>query len=87
MKISKPDTLSVTFSHPKLRLEHQDLTSFSGQVLFQCLLSQAKKGQRSYYPLYCTVAQTGQVLDVLHRSGNVRDSNGGETFVSGAALH
>ena len=23
-----------------------------------------KKGQRSYYPLFCTVAQTGQVLDV-----------------------
>ncbi|MGH8613350.1 MAG: hypothetical protein ACREYF_15385 [Gammaproteobacteria bacterium] len=26
-----------------------------------------KKGQRSYYPLFYTVAQTGQVLDVLHR--------------------
>jgi len=25
-----------------------------------------KKGQRSYYPLFCTVAQTGQVFDVLH---------------------
>ncbi|MGK0230166.1 MAG: hypothetical protein ACI9US_002841 [Gammaproteobacteria bacterium] len=35
-----------------------------------------KKGQRSYYPLYCTVAQTGQVLGVLNRSGNVHDSNG-----------
>ena len=23
-----------------------------------------KKGQRSYYPLFCTVAQTGQVFDV-----------------------
>ena len=33
-----------------------------------------KKGQRSYYPLFCTLAQTGQVLDVLHRSGNVHDS-------------
>src|SRR5215207_1637347 len=40
-----------------------------------------KKGQRSYYPLFCTVAQTGQVFDVLHRSGNVHDSNGAETFV------
>jgi hypothetical protein len=29
-----------------------------------------KKGQRSYYPLFATVAQTAQVLDVLHRSGN-----------------
>ena len=35
-----------------------------------------KKGQRSYYPLFCTVAQTGQVFDVLHRPGNVHDSNG-----------
>ena len=33
-----------------------------------------KKGQRSYYPLFCTVAQTGQVLNILHRSGNVHDS-------------
>ena len=41
-----------------------------------------KKGQRSYYPLFCTVAQTGQVLDVLHRSGNVHDSNGAEQFIS-----
>ena len=40
-----------------------------------------KKGQRSYYPLFCTVAQTGQVFDVLHRSGNVHDSNGGEAFI------
>lgn len=35
-----------------------------------------KKGQRSYYPLLCTIAQTGQVLDVVHRPGNVHDSNG-----------
>ena len=40
-----------------------------------------KKGARSYYPLFCTVAQTGQVLDVLHRSGNVHDSNGAREFV------
>jgi len=40
-----------------------------------------KKGQRSYYPLFCTVAQTGQILDVLHRSGNVHDSNGAVDFV------
>jgi len=33
-----------------------------------------KKGARSYYPLFCTVAQTGQVLSFLHRSGNVHDS-------------
>jgi hypothetical protein len=40
-----------------------------------------KKGARSYYPLFCTVAQTGQVLSVLHRPGNVHDSNGARTFV------
>ena len=40
-----------------------------------------KKGARSYYPLFCTVAQTGQFLDLLHRSGNVHDSNGAEQFI------
>ncbi len=40
-----------------------------------------KKGQRSYYPLFCTVAQTGQVLNILHRSGNVHDSNGAQEFI------
>jgi len=40
-----------------------------------------KKGARSYYPLFCTVAQTGQVLDVLHRPGNVHDSKGAREFI------
>lgn len=40
-----------------------------------------KKGQRSYYPLFITIAQTGQVLDFLHRSGNVHDSNGACEFL------
>lgn len=40
-----------------------------------------KKGMRSYYPLFCTLAQTGQILDALHRSGNVHDSNGAVEFV------
>ena len=40
-----------------------------------------KKGQRSYYPLLCTVAQTGQVLNLLHRPENVHDSNGAESFI------
>jgi hypothetical protein len=40
-----------------------------------------KKGTRSYYPLFCTLAQTGQVFDVLHRSGNVHDSNGARDFI------
>ncbi|MCY3762277.1 MAG: transposase [Gemmatimonadetes bacterium] len=37
-----------------------------------------RKGARSYYNLFCTVAQTGQFLDVLHRPGNVHDSNGAQ---------
>jgi len=40
-----------------------------------------KKGQRSYYPLFCTIAQTGLVLDVWHRPGNVHDSNGARDFI------
>ena len=40
-----------------------------------------KKGARSYYPLFCTLAQTGQVLDFLHRPGNVHDSNGAKAFI------
>ena len=39
------------------------------------------KGARSYYPLFCTVAQTGQIYDVHHRPGNVRDSNGADQFM------
>jgi hypothetical protein len=40
-----------------------------------------KKGQRSYYPLFCTVAQTGQVFDLHHRPGNVHDSRGALDFI------
>jgi len=40
-----------------------------------------RKGSRSYYPLFCTVAQTGQFFDVLHRPGNVHDSHGADTFM------
>jgi hypothetical protein len=40
-----------------------------------------KKGARSYYPLFCTIAQTGQVLDFLHRPGNVHDSHGAQAFI------
>lgn len=41
-----------------------------------------KKGARSYYPLFCTIAQTSQVLDFLHRSGNVHDSRGAGAFIA-----
>lgn len=40
-----------------------------------------RKGARSYYPLFCTVAQFGQAFDVLHRPGNVHDSNGAKAFI------
>jgi hypothetical protein len=40
-----------------------------------------KKGARSYYPLFCTVAQTGQVFSYLHRPGNVHDSKGAREFI------
>jgi hypothetical protein len=40
-----------------------------------------QKGARGYYPLFCTIAQIGQVLDLLHRPGNVHDSNGAKSFI------
>lgn len=62
---------------------------FDGSVLGTCRhaegvangFNKKKKGQRSYYPLNCTVAQTAQVLAVHHRSGNVHDSNGAKPFI------
>lgn len=41
-----------------------------------------RKGTRSYYPLFCTLSQLGMFVDMLHRSGNVHDSNGAVTFVA-----
>ena len=43
--------------------------------------NKAKRGARSYYPLFCTVAQTAQFFDVHHRPGNVHDSNGAVQFM------
>jgi len=43
--------------------------------------NKSKKGARSYYPLFCTVAQTGQIFDMHHRPGNVHDSNGALDFM------
>lgn len=40
-----------------------------------------KKGSRSYYPIFCTVAQLGQVLKARQRAGNVHDSNGAVPFI------
>lgn len=46
-----------------------------------CGFNRKAKGRRSYYPLVCTLAQTGQVFDLVHRSGNVHDSNGAVGFM------
>lgn len=46
-----------------------------------CGFNKKAKGCRSYYPLVCTIAQTGQVFDLAHRSGNVHDSNGAVAFM------
>ena len=43
--------------------------------------NRTNRGTRSYYPLFCTVAQTDQVLDVHHRLGSVHDSNGADAFI------
>jgi hypothetical protein len=40
-----------------------------------------RKGERSYYPLLCTIPQTAQVLDVFHRAGNVHDSHKAVEFM------
>ena len=41
-----------------------------------------RKGARSCFCLFfCTLAQTAQVLDFLHRSGNVHDSNRAREFI------
>ena len=40
-----------------------------------------KKGLRSYYPLFATIAQTHQVFDFHHRRGNVHDHNGAVAFI------
>jgi len=44
--------------------------------------NKVRKGARSYCPLFCTVSQTGQFLDMLHRPGNVHDSRDADSFVT-----
>lgn len=46
-----------------------------------------RKGARSYYPLFCTIAQTDQFFDLLHRPGNVHDSNGAADFMRDCFEH
>lgn len=40
-----------------------------------------RKGERSYYPLICSVAQTGQILGFHQRPGNVHDSSESQEFI------
>jgi hypothetical protein len=40
-----------------------------------------KKGAWSCYHLFCTIAQPGQIFDVLFRSGNFHDSNAAREFI------
>jgi hypothetical protein len=44
--------------------------------------NKVQKGARSYYPLFCTIAQTGQVFDFAHRPGNVHDSREAQAFMT-----
>ena len=52
----------------------------SGRAPRSCL-RRTYSGSPTYYPLVCVAAQSGQVFDLLHRSGNVHDSNGAPAFV------
>lgn len=45
--------------------------------------NKTKKGARSFFPLFGTVAQTHQFLDHLHRPGNAHDSRDAEPFIRG----
>jgi len=75
------------------RLEQEQLPrvtlDFDGSVIASSRFAEGlavgynkhKKGRRSYYPLFCTVAQSAQVVDVQHRPGNVHDSNGALEFM------
>jgi len=49
--------------------------------------NKAHKGQRSYYPLFCTIPQLGMFFDFHHRSGNVHDSNGADHFIRACVGH
>ena len=83
--------LSQSFVIDALQRErfHRLTLDFDGSVLSTKRHAQGsaigynkvKKGARSYYPLFCTVAQTGQFFDMHHRPGNVHDSNGAADFM------
>ncbi len=81
------------------RLEEEELArvtlDFDGSVLTTRSRAEGSavgfnpkhKGARSYYPLFCTVAQTQQIVDLHHRPGNVHDSNGAREFLLSSVGH
>lgn len=89
--VSNVQNLSQSFVIAALQREQfPRLTlDFDGSVLYNkghaegsaVGFNKSKKGARSYYPLFCTVAQTGQFFDMHHRAGNVHDSNGAPDFM------
>jgi hypothetical protein len=68
---------------PRLTLDFDgSVQSTKGHVEGSAVgFNKVSKGARSYYPLFCTVAQTGQFFDLHHRPGNVHDSNGAGQFM------
>lgn len=73
----------MTLALPRVTLDFDGSVQSTGRFAEGTAVgfNKKKKGARSYYPLFCTIAQTGQVLDFLHRPGNVHDSRGARAFV------
>ena len=75
LRDSKLDTLTVDFDG--------SVQSTGGHAEGTAVgFNKKKKGARSYYPLFATVAQTSQFFDMHHRPGNVHDSNGAIDFIA-----
>jgi hypothetical protein len=74
----------TTLALPRVTLDFDGSVQSTGRFAEGTAVgfNKKRKGSRSYYPLFATVAQTGQVLDFLHRPGNVHDSRGARAFVS-----
>lgn len=73
----------IELSLPRITLDFDGSVQSTGRCAEGTAVgyNKIKKGGRSYYPLFCTIAQTGQVLDFLHRAGNVHDSRGARAFI------
>ena len=73
----------TTLAVPRVTLDFDGSVQSTGRFAEGTAVgfNKKKKGARSYYPLFCTIAQTGQVLDFLHRPGNVHDSRDARAFI------